>query len=254
MSDPNKDIHPRLVELDAVVKRCFAEGLRRPFVLKFLSSPAASDRRTYAMYLTQAYHYTYHTARNQGLVGVNAANTDAVYMKYCFEHALEEVGHELMALHDLRAIGVVADDPQVDLPRPLPATELIIAYLYYVSTQGNPVQRLGYSYWAERAYPYGSKFLEAAQARMKLKRSEMTFWYVHSELDVKHADDVERALVNACKTDDDWRAVARVTETTIALNFDMMEQAIGEAEKLIAGEPSEYNMLSEQVRPVPADA
>lgn len=238
------DPHPRLATLDALIKRAFTAELKRPFVLRFLQSPASSDRRTYAMYLTQCYHYTWHTARNQALVGANLANTDTQYMRYCFEHALEETGHELMALHDLRAIGLDIDDPRRDLPRPLPATELLIAYLYWVATQDNPVQRLGYSYWAERAYPYGSGFREAVEARMKLERRQMTFWYVHAELDDKHADDVARALVNACRSDADWRAVERVTETTIKLSFDLIEQAVAEAERLIAGEPSEYALLN----------
>ncbi len=48
-----------------------------------------------------------------------------------------------MALDDLRALGLLLQDPQRELPPPFPVTEMLIAYLYWVSSRGNPVQRLG---------------------------------------------------------------------------------------------------------------
>lgn len=241
--------HPRLDALDRLVRETFQRELRRPFVLGFLQSPVSADRRMYALYLTQVYGYTSHVARNQALVGLRGDNTDTRYQRFCFEHALEETGHELMALHDLRALGVPIEDPRVDLPPPLPATEQLIAWLYWVSGHARPVARMGFSYWAERAYPYGEGFLTAVQARMQLDRSVMSFWYAHRSLDDKHADDVERALVQACRSDADWDAVERTARVTIRLSFDMIEEAVGECERLIAGEPSSYAFLSRHLAP-----
>ena len=56
----------------------------------------------------------------------------------------EETGHENMALRDIRSLGF--DVSAVSQMRPLPATETLTAYLYWISVQGNPVQRLGYSF------------------------------------------------------------------------------------------------------------
>lgn len=252
MTEAKTEKHPELKKLDALISKTWAELLSRPIAMEFLTNNASADRRAYAIYLTQAYHYTYHTARNQGLVGVNARNRDVHYMRYCFEHALEETGHELMALHDLKAIGIRFVDPQQDLPRPLPSTELLVAYLYYVATQGNPVQRLGYSYWAETAYPFGGPFLEGMRTRMKLDKAQMTFFYVHAKLDEKHANDVAEALVSACKTDEDWIAVRRVTETTIRVTFQMIEDCMREYERVAAGTPTDYASYTAMLAEAPA--
>ncbi len=245
MNASHLEDHPELAKLDARVRAMWTELLQRPAAGRFLTSGAASDRRAYAMYLIGAYHYTRHTPRNQALVGANPRNTDPKYMQYCFEHAQEETGHELMALHDLKALGVKLDDPERDLPGPMPSGELLVAWLYWVAQYGNPVSRLGYSFWAERAYPHGSPFLSAIEKGMGLQRSQMTFFYVHAELDHKHADDVARTLVNACRTPEDWAAVTRTAEVTMRLTFQMLEEAFAEYERLRAGEDSPFSFLTD---------
>src|SRR5687767_8282796 len=80
-------------------------------------------RSMYAAYLVETYHYTRHNARNQAMVGMRTA-LEPQYLKFCFTHASEEVGHELMALHDLRSLGV--DIEEGALGSPLPRTEALI--------------------------------------------------------------------------------------------------------------------------------
>jgi len=239
------DRHPELEALDALLEHTWAELLSRPVAANFLTSPASADRRMLALYLIQAYHYASHTSRNQAAVGVSMRTSNVHYLKYVYEHALEEVGHELMALHDLRALGVAIEDPARDMPAPLPETEVLIAYLYYVANFGNPVQRLGYSYWAESAYGVGQSFLDGITARMNLGREQLTFFHVHADIDAKHANDVEKALLKACETPADWKAVRRAAETSLRLNWAMIEAEFAEWEKLEAGEPSDYTLLNQ---------
>nr|WP_230975073.1 iron-containing redox enzyme family protein [Burkholderia stagnalis] len=101
------------------------------------------SKELYMIYMLETYHYTSHNARNQALAGV-AHPENPVYMKFCFDHAADEAGHEMMALHDLRSLGNANDELQ--LPAPLPSTETLIAYLYWASKHGNPFRRLGYSF------------------------------------------------------------------------------------------------------------
>jgi hypothetical protein len=233
-----------LFALDEVIADIWQQILSQPQALNFLNSAAAGDPRVYAIYLTQVYHYTWHTARNQALVGVNPANTNVHYLKYCFEHALEETGHELMALHDLRALGLPLHDPQHELPSPFPATEMLIAYLYWVSTQGNPVQRLGYSYWAEKSYSYIRPFVETVKDRMKLKNTQMTFFHSHATIDEKHAEEVEEILIKVCKTDEDWKAVRRVAEITLRLTADILTTVVEEYFKLAENTSDTFSFLN----------
>ncbi|HWN71369.1 MAG TPA: iron-containing redox enzyme family protein, partial [Haliangium sp.] len=130
------------------------------------------DRKLFAIYMVETYHYTSHNARNQALVGVRAVGQPPQYIKFCFEHAAEETGHELMALHDVRSLGLT--DASFEIPPPLPDTETLIAYLYWISATGNPLQRLGYSYWAENSYHYINPLLHKLKKRLSLEDNQLT--------------------------------------------------------------------------------
>jgi hypothetical protein len=233
-----------LEKLNTLISSKWKNILSQSQTLNFANSLMGKDRRVYALYLTQVYHYTWHTARNQAMVGVNSSNTNIKYMKFCFEHALEETGHELMALHDLRSIGVPINDPEKEMPPVLPETELLIAYLYWVSSNGSPVQRLGYSYWAERSYGLIGPFLKTLVESMKLEKKQMTFYFNHAVLDDKHAKDVEDILLYACKSDADWKQVMKVAETTIDLTYGIINAVLKEYNKLLNQESSDFAILN----------
>ena len=233
-----------LAKLDQLIKEKFDRYLSQPDIMQFLIQFAGADKRPYATFLTQVYHYTFHTARNQALVGVNLSNTHIKYMKFCFEHALEETGHELMALHDLKAMGLPINDVESDMPPILPATELLVSYLYWVSIQGNPIQRLGFSYWAERSYGVVGQVVESMAETLKLDKKQMTFYFNHSDIDDKHAKDVENILIITCKTKEDWKAVNKVASTTIDVSLEMMSQCIEAYKTLASGEESDLSILN----------
>ena len=233
-----------LQKLDAIISQKWEEILTQPQAVNFAGSLMGHDRRVYALYLTQVYHYAFHTARNQALVAVNPANVNTKYMQFCLEHALEETGHELMALHDLRSIGVPINDPAKDMPPAMVATELLIAYLYWVSTHGSPVQRLGYSYWAERSYDFIGKFVDDLGNNMDLSKRQMTFYHNHATIDDKHAKDVEKILLSVCETEEDWKQVTKVAVTTIDLTHQILISVIDEYEKLVEEQHSQYAILN----------
>jgi len=233
-----------LQKLDVAISKKWEEILAQPQAINFASSLMGRDRRVYALYLTQVYHYAFHTARNQALVAVNPANADTKYMQFCLEHALEETGHELMALHDLQSIGAPINDPEKDMPPPMVPTELLIAYLYWISTHGSPVQRLGYSYWAERSYDYIGMFMDNLGKNMSLSKRQMTFYHNHASIDDKHAKDVEKILLSVCKTREDWKEVTKAALTTIDLTHQILIAVIEEYNKLLQGEQSDYAILN----------
>lgn len=233
-----------LDKLDAMIKLKFETYLSQPEIMHFIAQFIGNDKRPYATFLTQVYHYTSHTARNQALVGVNLANTHVKYMKFCFEHALEETGHELMALHDLKAMGVPIVDVEKDMPPILPATELLVSYLYWVAVQGNPIQRLGFSYWAERSYGVVGHIVEVMAEQLNLDKKQMTFYFNHSDIDDKHAKDVEDILLITCKTREDWKEISKVASTTIDVSMEMMNQSIAAFKALSEGEESDFDILN----------
>ena len=235
----------RIKKLDEKVAAVWASILDNSRFVKLVRE-GQCDKQLYAMYMLETFHYTKHNARNQAIVGALMPESgdrarSAQYQKFCFEHAMEETGHELMALHDVLSLGLAKED--VRPGRPLPATEVLIAYLYWISAQGNPVQRLGYSFWAENCYTYINPIIEQIRSTLGLKASQMTFFIAHSAIDKDHAEEVQKMLVDHCRTDQDWEDVETVMETSLRLTGNLLEDVYWEYRRLSAGEPSRYSYL-----------
>lgn len=199
----------------------FEKLAESPYLPKVME-PGFADKRLYALYLLETYHYTRHNARNQALVATRPENIDVRYLKFCLKHAEDEMGHELMALHDLKNLGYeVSEDT---LPKPLAATETLIAYLYHVSRTGNPLARLGYSFWAEQSYGYIQPLLGMVSAGLGVPDKAMTFFKEHSAIDEVHAKQVSDAIERYAKTGDDWRSIEECMANSLVLTARMMDQ------------------------------
>ncbi|MBS1970541.1 MAG: iron-containing redox enzyme family protein [Bdellovibrionales bacterium] len=197
--------------------------------------PGFADKRLYGLYLLETYHYTYHNARNQALVATRPERMDVRYAKFCLKHAEDEMGHELMALHDLKNLGY--DVPDEDhLPKPLTATETLIAYLYHVSRNGHPLARLGYSFWAEQSYGYIQPLLEMISGGLGVPNKAMTFFREHSSIDEVHAKQVEETIERFAKTKEDWSAIEECMVNSLILTARMMDQVFEDFMKVKAGE------------------
>ncbi|RKP52556.1 iron-containing redox enzyme family protein [Trinickia fusca] len=217
------------------------------------NSPLARSIRTgefskelYMIYMLETYHYTSHNARNQALAGV-AHPENPVYMKFCFDHAADEAGHEMMALHDLRSLGHVDDD--LTLPAPLPSTETLIAYLYWASKNGNPFRRLGYSFWAESSYQYINPLVGKVKEKLGLKDSQLTFFVAHSAIDEEHAKEVCNVIERVAKSQSDWDAIGETAEVSLRLTGRMLDEVHAEYQKLVAGLPSRYASVRDALFP-----
>lgn len=178
------------------------------------------DQRLYALYLIETFHYTRENPRHQALVGTRP-DADPGYARFCFKHASEEVGHEMMAVHDLRSLGydVTADD----LPAPLDATDVLSSYLYRISQTGNPLARVGYSFWAESSYEHIGPLLVAAQDQLGIEDRNMTFLVAHARIDADHAQEIDQVLRRFAVTQADWDAVERVMRTSLRLTVEMLD-------------------------------
>ncbi|MEX2499098.1 MAG: iron-containing redox enzyme family protein [Wenzhouxiangellaceae bacterium] len=199
------------------------------------------DPRLYALYMIETYHYTSHNARNQALVGVQAKGIHPNYMKFCFHHAYEETGHENLALADVKSLGL--DIEPSSLPKPLPATEVLIAYLYWVASNGNPLQRLGYSFWAESSYEYINPLVDKIRSSLNLDDSQLSFFIAHSEIDSKHAEEVARIMVRHARTDEDWRDIEQVMVTSLKLTGHVLDDVFETYEAVVSGTCADYPFL-----------
>jgi pyrroloquinoline quinone (PQQ) biosynthesis protein C len=221
--------------LNQRMQACWSHILAQSAMVKTILS-GSTDRRLYALYLIETFHYTRHNAKNQALVAVCNDGQHSAYLQFCLRHAADEAGHELMALHDLKTLGV--DPDLVTATQPMPATETLIAYLYWVSIQGNAFQRLGYSYWAENCYEAINPVLNAVKQHMSIPVTAMTFFIDHATIDTKHAEMVHHMIQQTAKTEADWAAIARVLEISLTLTGRILDDVASEYQKLLAGDAS----------------
>ena len=181
------------------------------------------DAELYRLTLTQIYHYTRHNSINQAAAAFRADPSELSLLRFVYKHAKEELGHELMALHDLKAAGLLVEGAKLDPP--LAATDALIHYLYGVALREGPIPRLGYSYWAESAYTQIAPLLSAVRTSLQLSDSQMTFFVAHSAIDRQHIEDVKQAICRAVTTPEQALAVERVALTSLWLTISLLEQA-----------------------------
>ena len=146
-----------------------------------------------------------------------------------------------MAYHDLASLG--SGNSAIAIPPPHPTTEIFIAYLYWVSTNGNPLRRLGYSFWAEDSYGYIEPLVRQVKETLGLDASQMTFIISHAAIDQKHSQEIEEMIGTFCKTEEDWQAVEDVMNTSLRLQSEMLEQVVNSYLTLKNGGVGPYGFL-----------
>ena len=242
MSDKNREI----VKIDEMLARTWKETMKKPEALRLLTKAISIDRRIYGLYLVQIYNWANHVARSLGLAGASTYIRNKEFMSFAFSHGIEEAGHELMAVNDLKAIGVPLADDLSNMPPPLPRTEALIGYINWVVTHENPIRSLGFFYWVERPYDHIRPVVQAVQKACKLTDEQMSFFYAHERLDQKHGEDLEAALVKFCTTEKDWDEAKLVMNMSQTLLIDMIVYELFPAfDDLKAGKPSRYEILNQ---------
>ncbi len=232
--------HESFNKLNFALKKLWDRELSRSKFINFIENNQV-PKHLYAQYLIETYHYTQHNALNQALVGARMDINNFSYQRFCFHHAEEEVGHQMMALNDINNMGYRFDENE--LPKALPQTTVLIAYLYWISTQGNPIQRLGYSFWAENCYSYIAPILKKVRTDLDLADKHMTFFVAHAEIDSDHSAEVERMIKKVCLTEQDSRDLSEVMETSLVLTVNMMDAVFEDYQAFRAGHSDRGTLL-----------
>jgi pyrroloquinoline quinone (PQQ) biosynthesis protein C len=230
-------LHRELFErLDRSIDELWAQASNGEFWRHVLTH--GFDRELYRITMTQIYHYTRHNSVNQAVAAFRADPDQIGLLRFVYGHADEELGHEKMVLHDLRAIGLLGPDDGIDEP-PLPAVDALINYLYGIALREGPVARLGYSYWAESVYEHIAPVLLQARKSLQLTDQEMAFFVAHAEIDAKHAVEVQQAIRKSVRTAGQAEAVHRVAVTTLWLTISVLDHAFTQWKQVrVASDPA----------------
>lgn len=170
--------------------------------------------------MIEIYHYTRHNSMNQA----TAAFIDAPegLLKFVYSHAAEQLEHERLIINDLESIQLLE---RIDLQRPpLPATEALIGYLYFVALKYGPVARLGYSFWAKDMYIHIDELLAKIKHDLHLTDTNLSFFVTNAEADAKGIGEIEECIERYVKTPAEQGLIIQVARTTLFLTGQMLEQ------------------------------
>lgn len=185
----------------------------------------------YKSVLREIYHYAKEDPQIQTLAAVHFRGRDRGTVKMFMKHALSEIGHDLMALDDLKALG--DDAAAVAISCPLPSTIAFTAFPFYQINYMNPIGYLGYLYFLEFMPTSTGGNIKQALDRAGVPRNAMTFLDEHMTADVAHNKLMEEYLRRLVRTESDLRSVVYAMQVTGSLYADMLWGAIQSADSFV---------------------
>ncbi len=220
----------------------------RPVEEAFLRSPGVQrvvrgqiEVAHYASYLSQVFHHTRENPQIQALATVYFRGHQRAAIKRFFRHASSEIGHDLLALEDLRALGV--DTRGLSSENPLPETAALIAFPFYQIQYISAVGYLGYLYFLEFLPTGNGGRLMDAVAACGVPRSAMRFLRDHATIDVAHNQLMEGYARTLLTTEQELACAVYAMRATGALYARMIEAAFCQADR-----PEQWGRSTEEAQ------
>lgn len=212
---PVESIHAAFVEVMKVFTQSPA--------IRFLQT-ADFRAEHYRSALREIYHYTKEDPQLQALAAVYFRGSDRYSVKLFLRHAISEVGHDLMALEDLKALG--EDPSNVSSENPLPATIALTSFPFYWVNYQNAVGYLGYLYFLEHMPTQHGAIYAAALAGIRVPEAATSFLREHMHADVGHNRLMTQYLERLIHGQKDADSVIYVMRVTAELYANMLWGAV----------------------------
>ena len=186
-------------------------------------------RDHYASLMRQIFHNVRENPQLQTLLAARFRGSQRDLVGPILRHALSEVGHDELALRDLRTLGY-RTEPMAD-EHPLPATTALTAFAMHQIHNLNPIGHLGYSYFLEfmptlRGKQY-VRWFEAAG----VPSDAMGFIHDHVKVDQGHNRLMHRYIEQLVRTPADLDAVCYAIKCTAYLYALMVDAAFQAADE-----------------------
>ena len=203
----------------------------QPVLGRFLASPAIRTLAAhklaldhYKAMLREVFHYAKEDPQIQALAAVFFRGRDRESVKMFFKHATSEIGHDLMALEDLKSLG--EDVTLISISNPLPTTIALTAFSFYQIQYMNPIGYLGYLYFLEFMPTQAGGGLKEALLKSGVPQHAMSFLDEHMTVDVAHNKLMEEYLRRLVRSDSDLASAIYAMQVTGRLYADMILGAI----------------------------
>lgn len=203
----------------------------QPVAAAFMNSPPMQRIATgnitiehYQSILRQIFHHARENPQIQALATVYFRGEQRCAIRKFYQHAISEIGHDQLALNDLKTLGV--DVAAIPYERPLPATSALLGYAFYQIQNLNPVGYLGYLFFLEfLPTQHGSGIMQTLE-RLGVPPTAMSFLEDHTRIDVGHNKMMESYLEMLVKTEADFDAVVYAMRVTGQLYAAMVQDAL----------------------------
>ncbi|HUX83507.1 MAG TPA: iron-containing redox enzyme family protein [Halothiobacillus sp.] len=173
----------------------------------------------YQNFLAQAYHHVKHTVPLLMACGSRLPDRLGWLRDAVAEYIEEELGHEEWILEDIAATGGQAD--LVRKQKPLPATELMVAYAYDTIHRGNPAGFFGMVHVLEgTSVSLAQHAADAIQKSLNLPSSAFHYLVSHGSVDQEHIHFLA-SLMNRLDEPGDQSAVLHGAKMFFALYGDI---------------------------------
>ncbi|HEX4881132.1 MAG TPA: iron-containing redox enzyme family protein [Porticoccaceae bacterium] len=157
--------------------------LAAPILGRCLQGTVTRDE--YRAFLGQAYQHVKHTVPLLMAVGSRLGDQHEWLRRAVADYIAEEYGHEAWVLTDIAAAG--GDAEAVRHSRPLPATELLVAYAYDTVQRGDPIGFFGMVQVLEgTSIALATQAADALQQALDLPAAAFTYLRSHGDLDQGH--------------------------------------------------------------------
>ncbi len=196
----------------------------------------------YASYLRQVFHHTRENPQIQALATVYFRGHQRGAIERFFRHASSEIGHDQLALKDLRTLGFAID--ALPFQNPLPETSAVIAFPFYQIQNLSPVGYLGYLCFLQfLPQASGSAIMDALE-RVGVTRAAMRFLRDHSSADLAYTQRMESYAETLITDERELGAAVYAMRATGRLYASMIEAAFAYADA-----PIEYGVANEELPP-----
>jgi pyrroloquinoline quinone (PQQ) biosynthesis protein C len=176
--------------------------------------------RHYQGFLRETYHNTAQNPKTMALFMAHLQGGPRALEAKFTKHTAMEIGHDELALDDLRQLGV--DPEPVRNGRPMPITEAMAAFIVFQIQHRNPLAYLGYLYHLEALPMHFGESVIGALAKMGVPASATSFLREHADADPVHVKWNREYMEGFIRTEADMEAAVygmRGTSELHALMF-----------------------------------
>lgn len=183
----------------------------------------------YVSYLIETYHHAGMNPQLQAYATMYFNGRPRDLVKKFYQHAISEIGHDLLALSDAANLGF--DKDKIVASRPLATTLAYNALPFYQVQQGNILGYLGYLFHLEHLPTRDGNSIIEMLIGNGIPANATSFLEEHAKVDYSHNKLMEIYVSELVKTKADLNEAIASAKDAALLHYYMMDAAFERAEE-----------------------